>query len=253
MTNLFYPSLTLYLTKKHAPPDSSSSSASPKDGPLSLFSTPLLDSFFPYPPPLLPRLEVQRGRWWESSTAESSRDAQWIAHRLTSAQQRSKSKGKGKAVEGDLSSVVVLRVAWTTVDRVLDGDRPGPHSEHVVRDDDMARAVRDLADKWNLSSLATPGEACVRNWHEDATQGQCVVMPAVDDGLYRTISILLHSPDTDATLARRWMKGLETTASQRGGEVFAESRDYRSKLSEYQAPIWSLSVRRLLHFKRMQC
>ena len=229
MTNLFYPALTLYLTKRYSPPETSaSSSAPPRDGTLSLLSQPLLNSFFPYPPPLLPRLQVDRGRWWDTIPSGNST---WQASKVTR-------KGKERARE---THVAVLRTAWTTVDQVLDGGLATAYSH----DEEMVAAIRSLASEW--SSFGTHGETCVQEWWRETEH--CITLPAdseaAQDGMFRSMSVLLHSADSTSSdsLATRWRSELAARTASLGGEVFAESRDYALRQADQDAQIWNLSVR----------
>lgn len=139
MTNLFYPSLAVYLQKRFPPRHAGPSRWELQEHPLTLFSTPLLDSVFPEIPPLIPRLEDRA--WWEDDEWSVSRPEEmpWLR-----------------------DEVRVVRIAWTDVGDVLDA--PGKWTE---RDWGVVRALQGmtegpLLDLATGKELADPGPSVLR-------------------------------------------------------------------------------------------
>ena len=166
MTNLFYPALAVYLQKIFPPlhppsPPSHNTHRIPaqgKDGPsrrvqkehpLSLLSTPVLDSFFPYPPPLVPRLTW--AGWWGRDTGQNPQEG-WRATRVAATEEEA---GEG----GD--ELRIMRVGWADVGDVLDREVEAEHRAWAERDHVLLRLVRDMAEEWEVTHQVT-GASCIR-------------------------------------------------------------------------------------------
>ncbi|ORX33700.1 sterol-sensing domain of SREBP cleavage-activation-domain-containing protein [Kockovaella imperatae] len=255
MTNLFYPALSIYLQQKFpplhppAPPSHnahrySSSSGSKrrvtKEHPLSLLSTPWLDTFFPYPPPLLPRLTWES--WWSPDPGQET-TLGWSGSELKS------------QLEDD--EVKLLRVGWTDVGGILDHDETGTWNEH---DDVVLDLIRSTAEEWE-ATYSSEGESCVRKLERSSDglvrpSGPCVVVspesklegplaisklvtgspapegspisrpqnwPPIAGKVYRSAGVLMRIPSASATdFEERWAKAMEEVASTVTGELFPE-------------------------------
>lgn len=232
MTNLFYPSLAIYLSKRFPPPSPDSPFARPRAGPsriaprehpLSVLSTRLLDSFFPYPPPLLPRLSWTG--WWDDTPASGKGEGgEWYLERPDS------------EMEWLEEEIRVMRVAWTDVGGVLDGLRDGGGQE---RDQAVLSYMKNLAQTWNDSESASSGR-CIKPDDE----GLCLVfspdewknqdiwpirMPAGSvtgpDDIYRGVVIPFRvGRGMSLEFERRWEEELKSFARDVQGEVFKEAR-----------------------------
>jgi hypothetical protein len=289
MTNLFYPALSVYLQTKYPPlhppsppsynthriPLSSSSSKISSTGryktdhPLSLLSTPVLDSFFPYPPPLLPRL-IWAG-WWGRDTGQQAEDDGWNAVRF----------------EGDYTGndeIKLMRVAWADVGDVLDGDPSEAERAWIQRDHLLLNLVRDTAEGWERQHSALH-EGCIRQLQPESGSaeptGPCYllspqsypaesgVIPYDELGLstnttqdddavpvgwtanagnfYHSIGVLFRIPKASAeTFPARWAKSMSEMGKTLGGEVFVEAQGPRDGIGD-QTGNWLLSVRYHLH------
>jgi hypothetical protein len=295
MTNLFYPSLALYLQKRsdalHSASPSSSyrtplqDQAGPsrrirRDHPLSFLSAPLLDTFFPYPPPLLPRLQWYG--WWDADTGDDTRgdEAGWRASRV----------GAGEKVTGGDAraedEVRLVRVGWADVGDVLDGQGDS-WQEWTERDDVVLSLVRDMVEQWE-DDYPDSGERCVRRLlptnhdrHKGDT-GPCYLLspspiPAKGDSerdnvlafetlagkslvqgggmntngsmsdtgdIYRSVAALFRVPRASSVdFESRWSSSLTQLAGQISGEVFPEAHGPGQRGAD-QVDQWSLSVSR---------
>jgi hypothetical protein len=251
MTNLFYPALSIYLQKRFpplhppAPPSHTSHRGQPhsdhtgfvkklrKEHPLSVLSTPVLDSFFPYPPPLLPRLNW--GGWWTDTGQDS-----WISTRV---------RGEESGDE-----IRIVRIGWADVGDVLDGEvELDQDRSWLERDFGVLNLVRDTAEEW-ASRHRDSGEQCVRHMRDDngnmTLTGGCYLLsldriagvttlsdlrksnitttspwkPADDGKVYRSIAALFRVPEPSrVTFDGRWLEAMEQVAARIDGEVFVEA------------------------------
>jgi hypothetical protein len=259
MTNLFYPALAVYLQKKFPPlhppaPPSHNTHRHPffnqgrrrKEHPLSLLSTPILDSFFPYPPPLLPRLAW--AGWWGKDTGP---EEGWMMTRS----------------DGDEGDVRLIRVAWADVGEVLDGDSTEAEKKWVERDHLLLTLVRDTVEGWEGEYPST-GEGCVQQ------EGSCYLisphdhppepglttfnqLAVADDApeddhaipigwnanagnIYYSIAVPMRVPKrSDFTI--RWSVAMQKIAERLGGEAFVEAIGPRDAEGD-QTGDWLLSV-----------
>ncbi|KAK4684904.1 hypothetical protein P7C73_g5258, partial [Tremellales sp. Uapishka_1] len=292
MTNLFYPSLALYLQKKFPPLHPPSPPAhnthripiqnqrgSPrrtqKEHPLSLLSTPILDSFFPYPPPLLPRLTW--AGWWGRDTG------QWAVVRVG---------GEGEEIGELEEQVKIMRIGWADVGDVLDRNVDSGGSDWAERDDLLLTLVRDMAEAWEVET----GQKCVRELGaasdvEDAVDpvGPCYILSpdvnaregtggietiplahlafsdlwsapilnATEDldsvpigwaanagNVYHSVAVLFHvSRSSSADFDGRWLEAVSKLAAEIQGEVFVEAQGPKGGAGD-QTGEWLLSFTR---------
>ena len=280
ITNLFYPALSIYLQKRFpplhppAPPahnthripakdQAGPSRRTRKEHPLSLLSTPILDSFFPYPPPLLPRLTWTG--WWGR---DSGQVEEWTATRV--------SDGDVWDWEGN-EEIRVVRVGWADVGEVLDRD-PTNEDERVwhERDHLLLHLVRDTAEGWEANH-GSQGEGCVRELSSTSGRvtpsGPCYLLspdsgisdPHInpltavssndshtdlammsgfqpDQKMYHSIAALFRVPgNSSATFDSRWSDAMSDVAQKAGGEVFIEAMKPQLKAKE-QTEVWRLTV-----------
>lgn len=162
MTNLFYPSLALYLPKRFPPPsphavqdahwppldnDVTSPYRTNVDHPLS-FST--LGRLFPSAPPLLPRLTW--AGWWGSGTREREDDG-WTATRAI--------PGAKEIGEGQNDQVWVMRIGWADVEDVLDRHIEDGERKWEERDHHLLKLVQNVAENWERQ-IPSNRQRCVR-------------------------------------------------------------------------------------------
>lgn len=275
MTNLFYPALSIYLQKRFpplhppAPPSHTSHRGQPhndhtvfvrklrKEHPLSVLSTPVLDSFFPYPPPLLPRLSW--GGWWTDTGQDD-----WTSSRV---------EGEGPGDE-----VRIVRVGWADVGHVLDGeDELEQESSWMERDFGVLNLVRQTVEGWEAGQQNW-GEGCVRQLQDEqgnmSLSGECYILSpdrtagvtllsdltrpnstetlrwtTRDDGrIYRSIAALLRVPEASrSTFDGRWLAAMELIAAQVDGEVFVEAvRPHKTLRDQEQSYHLSVSYKPLV-------
>ncbi|WVQ93411.1 hypothetical protein IAU59_000481 [Kwoniella sp. CBS 9459] len=203
MTNLFYPSLALYLQKRFpplhppSPPGHNAhriatdgqagpSRAQHREHPLSLLSTPVLDSFFPYPPPLLPRLTW--AGWWGRDTGQYEPEGWGLSRALPEGSQGGWEKDE---------EIKVMRVGWADVGDVLDRDGDAEERIWAERDHVLLRLVRDVAEEWE-DRYHTTGERCVRrlgsfHGNDVGSSGPCYILtPRRNPGITDDTVIPIH-------------------------------------------------------------
>lgn len=255
MTNLFYPALSTYLQRRFPPlhPPSTPSHETHRDSylgspmahsacrhrrkkehPLSLLSTPVLDSFFPYPPPLLPRLDW--GGWWTDTGQD-----EWTGPRVRTT--------------GDEEEVRLVRIGWADVGEVLDREDEREDYAWTERDYGILDLVRHAVESWSEQN-GHNGETCIRQLREvtDNVQpaGDCYLFSHAevagltstsslfshncshhaeltydnDDGrVYRSVAALFRLPSASSrdSFAERWAGALEGIAKRVDAEVFVEA------------------------------
>lgn len=246
-----------------------------KEHPLSLLSTPVLDSFFPYPPPLLPRLTW--AGWWGRDTGRHG--DRWTATRLVTTEEE---VGKG----GD--EVRIMRVGWADVGDVLDRDVEAKHRAWAERDHVLLRMVRDMAEDWEFNHSST-GASCIRTLspapgrdQEAMATGPCqIVSPHPGPGsdhiipleqlstgsgtqptnsseapyavpvgwapnagnVYHSVAALFRVPrPSSAVFDDNWLEAMENMTKTVEGEVFAEAQGLQGGAGD-QTGEWSLTVR----------
>ncbi|ODO04643.1 hypothetical protein I350_05252 [Cryptococcus amylolentus CBS 6273] len=233
MTNLFYPSLALYLEKKE--PLSSTNSHPP---PGHSFSPLGLDSLFPSPPPLLPPLDWVG--WWPQGTSEWD-DGGWA----------STQEIPGITDAGGGQDVWVMRVGWADVEDVLDRDVHMGEREWERRDHHLLNLVRDMAEGWE-SQYPSSGQQCLRGLSSNGSRSLCAIIspskyipefdvtisPITDlanlgeseqtsgaSNVYHSFAALFRVPaETNTTFASRWEEAVAGISREIEGEVFVEAR-----------------------------
>ncbi|WWC87874.1 uncharacterized protein L201_002772 [Kwoniella dendrophila CBS 6074] len=292
MTNLFYPSLALYMQKQYPPPRPPSPPSHPihkiplqgeagpsnywqaqQEHPLSLLNTPVLDSFFPYPPPLLPRLSW--AGWWYRDTAQYDRDD--IGWGLS----RALPENVQNQVLPD-EEIRIMRVAWADVEDVLDRDVHDEERPWEERDRLLFSLVKQVAEEWE-EIYGYRGQACIRQMrvHNAESKNPCYVLsPNKDPQKYDFSQVALSelafsssitsSPSTQTddsqldqisntgnfyhsfgTIFRlpknstndfdlQWQQSIQQVAKKLDGELFLESQGSKASLMG-QLGQWYLS------------
>ncbi|WVR03869.1 hypothetical protein IAU60_000867 [Kwoniella sp. DSM 27419] len=290
MTNLFYPSLALYLQKRFpplhspAPPSHNThrvlssghggpSRQAQREHPLSLLSTPVLDSFFPYPPPLLPRLTW--AGWWGRDTGQTDDEGWGLSRDLP--------PGAGGSWADD-EEIRVVRVGWADVEDILDRDVEAGERSWEQRDDQLLRLIRDVAEEWELGD-PTRRQGCVRqirSTDQGATEASspCLLLSPYDEppvsgisllslndldssshrrpnttipeevpfgwaanagNIYHSFAALFRIPrDTIEVFEARWTEAIANVAKTIEGEVFVEAKGSRAGGGD-QTGQWYLS------------
>lgn len=244
-----------------------------KEHPLSLLSTPVLDSFFPYPPPLLPRLTWSG--WWGRDTGQPSDHVdQWLATRITSDQTWMHQEQEG---------IRLVRIAWAGVSDVLDMDLDEEMRAWHERDFEILDLVRNMVEDWERQEGGHRG-SCIRHLGavgDDIQQtGPCYIISShgqpelaggpitplsalhrEDQGqelqatrdlpsnwipdagkIYRTIAVPFRVPHNGSDLFdQRLSENLERAAARVDGELFVEAMRPQLKATE-QTEEWMLSV-----------
>jgi len=271
MTNLFYPSVVVWYQKR-APSSSIRDNLpgpstrirnpaghygdQPHEGPLSVFSTPLLDSIFPDSPPLLPR--IRSDGWWDPESA-STDGPRWNAT----------SVGAGDYHLGPIEDeeVRMVTIAWIDVDSALS------RSEDILdepRGDElqgkaMVGAIRRRVEKWEEDH---PGsrERCVRQLRSGDSKdlvkadGPCYLFspdemdgttPFLDvgsgaevesPGFYRSVSALFHVPRTSSTtFGERWKSTTDRISKEEGGLVYIPTNAQKDLTEEWRLSVCQLS------------
>lgn len=238
MTNLFYPSFAMFLERRFEQPSTGPALATaPGDhqtiakarGALAFFTTPLSETFFPPPPPLLPNVEW--GPWWAS---EAGADAAWVP--------------VSKAGTSSDATVQLQRVAWADVGDVLDAEHD---ADWTPRDDQIVSAVRALAEAWDVASPEGAGARCVRHLvdrnGEAVASGPCYFisprsadpiaggsMPLSDlwndssgsetsQKVYRGLMVPFHKPANVSAFQATWTARIAEVLAPLGAEVFTET------------------------------
>lgn len=277
MTNLFYPALTVYLQKRTDPLPSPAASAyrqhrSPpkkwKEGhdPMAVLTSPWLDSLFPYPPPLIPRLGWA-GWWARDSESDLGIRSGWSGSAV-------KPKGRNPAWEED---VALMRIAWTDVGGVLDTVEEGKARVWMDRDQVVVDRVRLMAEEWQ-QRYPESGEHCIRHLSSPSggDSGSCYILAPdhipqttlltdllIDDiyahtlglsntstgwgsdrkGIYRSVAVPFRIPKNGTDeLVERWISAAEEVADRAGGgETFIEAeallRDKRDWVAEWHVTV----------------
>jgi hypothetical protein len=263
MTNLFYPALAVYLQKKFPPlhppsppshnihrlPLSSTAGKVKKEHPLSLFSTPVLDSFFPYPPPLLPRLTWSG--WWGRDTGQDGDE--WHLSNI------------GGDPTG-LDSIYLMRVAWADVGDVLDRESSEAEREWLERDHLLLSLAKETAESWEMEH-SLHGEGCIRHLQPGPdiaeASGPCYLIspdgvpaesvtpftqlsssyytaqdedlkpvgwPPDTENIYHSLAIPFRVPrGMQSGFMMRWAESMSKISSQLDGEVFTEAKGPKPK------------------------
>ena len=271
MTNLFYPSVVVWYQKR-APsssirdnlPGPSTRIRNPAghygdqshEGPLSVFSTPLLDSIFPDSPPLLPR--IRSDGWWDPESA-STDGPRWNAT----------SVGAGDYHLGPIEDeeVRMVTIAWIDVDSALSRSEDTldePRGDEL-QGKAMVGAIRRRVEKWEEDH---PGsrERCVRQLRSGDSKdlveadGPCYLFspdmldgttPFLDvasgaevesPGFYRSVSALFHVPRTSSTaFGERWKSTTDIISKEEGGLVYIPTNAQKDLTEEWRLSVCQLS------------
>lgn len=291
MTNLFYPSLVVWYQKRvPVRPPAGDYEAGPSrirsgsgrgagpghthdvDDPLSVFSTPLLDSFFPDPPALLPRLSPSG--WWDLDDSDimdteilPTPARRWNASAVEA----------GDYLPGPIEDeeIRMVTIAWIDVESALaeedDWDDPDIERDRRTRqvEDDLVEYMRDTVESWEVDYQDSK-ERCVRALSSTtSTSSQGVVqadgpcyllsrgrrrhslttpiseighrLPGSSsdrDEFYHSVSALFRLPrSTIKQFNGRWQAAVRNMTSQSGGSVFSPPASKRDIPKE-----WRLSV-----------
>jgi hypothetical protein len=273
MTNLFYPSVVVWYQKRTptnlhsrdniAGPSSTRIRGNPAgyyadqthEGPLSVFSTPLLDSIFPDSPPLLPRIRPEG--WWYSDIA-SIEGPRWNAT----------SVGAGDYYLGPIEDeeVRMVTIAWIDVDSALSRSEGAVDYNQEVKEETrgMIKAIRQRVETWEEDH---PGsrEKCVRQLRpsdsNDLAEAErpCYLFsaPNMDGttsfpeiasnstsaevgkaGFYQSVSALFRVPRSGSTgFSERWKSTMDEITGEAGGKVYIHANAHKDVSEE-----WRLSV-----------
>lgn len=271
MTNLFYPSLAIYLLKRNPPVTTQAyhaqhfpenhigpARASEKDPyhPLSLLDKPLRDTFFPYPATSIPRLAW--AGWWAGGTDVLDAGAvenHWLASKVSRAQRLG-------GIEDE--EILMMRMSWGDVGQLTGGGREENWSE---RDAEIVAAYRRIAEDWDKQ---WPSEGCLRDPRssaalEDMNIGSCIlvsnglalngVLPIQDlgvsadnstlyqvEGQQRSIAALIRIPHQSKDIfLERWAKAVDHIASLVGAAATVEPQGWRGRVAD-RAGEFRLSV-----------
>jgi hypothetical protein len=237
MTTLFYPALALHmqrtsihnanLNQRH-----SGASSTRTTGPLSLLSTPLLDSFFPYSAPVVP---VPKSRpFWA--------DGEWTEY--FDFEVEPKAKGNQSC------DVLVSPVAWTTMKQVV-GLSPwtnsggSPEASTGGVDEPSSRQFRQnierLASNWD--SMTGGDMACVK-WNNGSSQSTCLSFGAEmePNDIYQTLQPVFRTVQESPDLVERFKGAWGAALEDVGEEVEGQEYDYGS-LRDEKAIVYRMSVR----------
>jgi hypothetical protein len=272
MTNLFYPSVVVWYQKRtptnlHSRHHIAGPSTRIRgnqagyygdqthEGPLSVFSTPLLDSIFPDSPPLLPR--IRPDGWWYSENA-STEGPRWNAT----------SVGAGDYYLGPIEDeeVRMVTIAWIDVDSALSRSEGAVDHNQEINEETtgMIKAIQRRVEMWEKDH---PGsrEKCVRQLRTRESndlaeaKGPCYLFSAADvdgttslpdiastassaevdkAGFYRSVSALFRVPRSGSTgFSERWKSTTDEITGEAGGKVYIRAKAHKDVSEE-----WRLSV-----------
>jgi hypothetical protein len=264
MTNLFYPSVVVWYQKRTPNTDRMNSPISSQAGPsrsrydsnhsyghgehghedpLSVFSTPLLDSFFPDSTPILPHFSPQ-GWWYDHD--DRSGQPRW---NVTSV-------GTGDYLAGPIEEeeVRMVTIAWIDVDTALSQDVVGYKDRDDSQDSlGMIDAIKQKVETWQ-DEYPGSRERCIRELASSGSpdgiatsEGGCylfssgfrdqslkslseVAIPSSTDlddtesTFYRSISAFLRIPrSATSTFNTHWESAVREISNKSGGQVYKTS------------------------------
>lgn len=271
MTNLFYPSVVVWYQKRVPTPSTdldhqagpsririNPSSGGDHENPLSVLSTPLLDSIFPDPPALLPRLSPSG--WWYSDYDDREENARW---NVTSVKNGDYYLGPIEDEE-----IRMVTIAWIDVDAALswNEDDIGETDDRTAETRSITETIQRRVENWEKDH---PGsrERCVRELRPGSSgnvksDGECYLFsPETVDGMtksfsevastptgsgtdpaiYRSVSALFRLPrSTSGEFNERWKTAVESLSDEVGGRAFFGRKSKKDIPEE-----WRLSVCRL--------
>lgn len=241
MTTLFYPALALYLQRQFPPlrpPSSTGTTRQPqqKEHPLSLLSTPILDSFFPYPPALLP--PVPSHWFWEEAS-----DDTWMAEKAEAL--------LGRHAENALSRqemVLGTTVAWTSVETLLDGISNTTSQTDLTRNMKMEDSIHTAAQKIGQSNHAV--WSCV---HDIGSSSNCYIdrkEPDLHSGNpYNSVTMYFRRTDGSDSVTSvikqfdiSWKEQMRLIGRQVSGEIFYGRDVPGGRREKPQKLVWSIAV-----------
>jgi hypothetical protein len=274
MTNLFYPSVVVWYQKRNPTTPSHDYQAGPSrirnnfgnehDNPLSVLSTPLLDTIFPDSPALLPRLSPSG--WWYDIDDEGE-SPRW---NVTSVK-------NGEYYLGPIEDeeIRMVTIAWIDVDGALswNEDVIEEEEDHMEETKAITEAIQRRVENWEKDH---PGsrERCVRELRTGSSgdvkaEGECYLFSSdqVDgitrpfqeiassntsgidhSGFYRSVSALFRLPrSASAEFSERWRTTVGRISDEAGGRVFLGRKAKRDVPEEFR-----LSVRYILPIGRTQ-
>ena len=259
MTNLFYPSVVVWYQKRNPTPSRVDYQAGPSssrirshygtehDDPLSVLSTPLLDSIFPDPPALLPRLSPSG--WWYSD--DSQEGPRW---NITSVKNGEYHLGPIEDEE-----IRMVTIAWIDVDGALSWREDGVDGEddHSSEARVISEAIRQRVEGWEKDH---PGsrERCVRELETGSSgnveaEGVCYLFSTekldrnsrsfsdvasstsiVDSpGFYRSMSAIFRLPRTASLdFTERWKAVVGKISDEAGGQIFLDDKSTKDVSEE---------------------
>ena len=264
MTNLFYPSVVVWYQKRNPTPSRVDYQAGPSssrirshlgtehDDPLSVLSTPLLDSIFPDPPALLPRLSPSG--WWY---ADGSQDGpRW---NVTSVKNGEYHLGPIEDEE-----IRMVTIAWIDVDGALSWREDGIDGEddHSSEARVISEAIQRRVEDWEKDHSGSR-ERCVRELETGSSgnveaEGGCYLFSTekldrnsrsfsdvasstsiVDSpGFYRSMSAIFRLPRTASLeFTERWKAAVGKISDEAGGQIFLDDKSKKDSSEE-----WRLSV-----------
>lgn len=232
MTNLFYPSVTVWYQKRNPARGATSDTAHAgpsrlhgHDHPFSILSTPLLDSFFPDPPSPMP--SYTPGSIWDSPG-----ETGWNGTRIP---KRSRRRREGE-------ETLYLRVGWTDVGRVMrhSTGQPAGHGEWGQKDDTLLDSIREMVERWEgdypgsrehcvralipdetNSGLAVATGACLMCSSHPSSQchvGRPAVVAGIDDGSYHHAHWFMRISHSSAdSFHARWSSALRGISEKSDG------------------------------------
>lgn len=209
MTTLFYPALALHIQRTsilNANLHQRHAVATRTTGPLSLLSTPLLDSFFPYPEPVMPVPNITP--FWLVDD--------WVEHFDIKTQ----AKNDGSSEFG----VIVSPVAWTSMEQVV-ALRKGPrnHGNEYESARRFGPEVAHLAANWD--SLTAGEMSCVK-FDNGSAQAPCLSFQGTSgtDDIYRSVQPVFRAApgatDVKERFAGTWRTALGELAENIGGQAY---------------------------------
>lgn len=260
MTNLFYPSVAVWYQKRSPARAPATSHAGPSrvthlhghEDPLSLLSTPLLDSFFPDPPSPIPPF-VSRAIWDTDTTGETG----WNGTRLPRRQ---------GVRQHDEDEIRLVRVGWTDVahiSRYSSGHGHGQehHSaQWLERDSHLLASIRDMVERWK-GDYPGSREHCVRELISSekkngraVSDGACVErssrsgsgnesdQPGQDGGMYHHAEYFMRIPPSSVdSFHARWQASVQGVVQKTEGAILLDQSS-RRVVSDPLSGEWRVTV-----------
>jgi hypothetical protein len=281
MTNLFYPSVVVWYQKRVPTTTSRENQAGPSlirnnlsgheqshDNPLSVLSTPLLDSIFPDSPALLPRLSPSG--WWYSENGNDD-NPRWNITRVKN--------GDYHLGPIEDEEIRMVTIAWIDVDGALSWseDMKEEDEDHTRETRTITETIQRRVENWEKDH---PGsrERCVRELSPggsgtSSSDGGCYFFSSdkVDGisksfsevasdplsrstidtrGIYRSVSALFRVPRTASTeFSQRWKAAVGRISDEAGGQVFTGGKPKRVAPDEWRisvCPITPIDMKELI-------